>query len=148
MGRAAGAITSNLAGTHVTYGNAAARHLFEEDSTSSLVPNALQRVMEGPRARRLRFKAEPDEAVEGFIADELLNFAPSAVSLGGDAVASGGEPDADAGGRDGSARNQQPQFVDNAKLVPILWEALRELATETHQLKATVEQLRAQVGQK
>ena len=148
MGRAAGAITSNLAGTHVTYGNAAARHLFEVDSTKSLVPNALQRVMEGPRARQLRFKAEPDEAVEGFIADELLAFAPSAVSVSGDAVELGGEPRADAEGRDGTARNEQPQFVDNAKLVPILWEALRELATEMHQLKATVEHLRAQVGHK
>jgi hypothetical protein len=33
------------------------------------------------------------------------------------------------------------QFVDNAKLVPILWQALRELAAETRQLRATVRDL-------
>jgi hypothetical protein len=70
VGRAAGAITSNLAGTHVTYGTAAGRHLFEPDSLDSRVTGALDRVLASPPVRQLRFKAEPSETVEGFIADE------------------------------------------------------------------------------
>ena len=36
-------------------------------------------------------------------------------------------------------------FVDNAKLVPLLWEAGKELAAETRRLTATVEQLTQQL---
>jgi hypothetical protein len=82
-----------------------------------------------PPARQLRFKAEPTELIEGFIADELLAFAPSAVSA---TPVVGGEEEAKG-------------FVDNAKLVPLLWEAVKELAAETRRLTATVEQLTQQL---
>jgi hypothetical protein len=66
-------------------------------------------------------------------------FAPSAVSTSSSAEAS---PDAaekmDFDNDDDVSSNQ---FVDNAKLVPILWQALRELAAETRQLRATVRDL-------
>jgi len=128
----AGAITSNLAGTHVTYGTAAGRHLFEPDSLESSVTGALDRLLAAPPARQLRFKAEPAEIIDGFIADELLPFAPSAVSTAAE------------GSKDSKREpNSNNQFVDNAALVPILWEALRELAAETRHLKATVQELQA-----
>ena len=94
----AGAITSNLAGTHVTYGTAAGRHLFEPDSLESSVTStgALDRLLAAPPARQLRFKAEPTNhhAISqkrpqdhkqrncGFVLSYSMNIASDAVNAG------------------------------------------------------------------
>ena len=64
-------------------------------------------------------------------------FAPSAVSTSSSAEASPDAAEEMGFGNDDDSN----QFVDNAKLVPILWQALRELAAETRQLRATVRDL-------
>jgi hypothetical protein len=152
-GHAAGAIASNLAGTATTYATAGDRRLLAVSAMTSsqqgaAMTGALDRLLSGPPARNLRFTAQPDEIVEGFIADELAVVVPGAV------VEHGPEP------RLGATNNSDsrapasappppppPALVDNGKLVPLLWEALRELGTEVKALRRTVARLEQQQRQ-
>ena len=77
-GHAAGAISSNAAGTAVHYGTASDRGLLAGGGAPAL-SGALARLRAAPPARRLRFAADPGTAVDGFIADELAAAAPEAV---------------------------------------------------------------------
>jgi hypothetical protein len=135
--------TACVFAAHVTYGTASGRSLFHPESLDSRIPGALARVEAAPHAHRLRYTAgEPGEVVEGFIAEELLRFAPAAVSAhGGTTAEILPDDDAETVGED-----ESKLFVDNAKLVPVLWEALRELAGETRKLKAAVAQLQKVVA--
>lgn len=61
---------------------------------------------------RFNFIADPDRTVDGFIAHEVSNIVPEAISGGKDAVHEDGSID--------------PQGIDQSKLVPLLTAALQE----------------------
>ena len=109
-GHAAGSITSNLNGTATQFNTAADRRLLIPESIGTLT-GALDTVIAGPSAKEFSFHAAPGQVQSGFIADELREYVPDAVSK--------------------SALEE----VDNSKLVPLLWNALKELAAETAEIK-------------
>lgn len=85
------------------------------------VPDALARLLALPVCR-FEFKTEPGRPWDGFIAHELAEHEPNAVSGEKDAVF-----------EDGSIA---PQSVDYSKLVPLLVAALQELAARVEALEA------------
>ena len=109
-GHAAGSITSNPNGTATQYNTAADRRLLIPESIGTLT-GALETVIAAPSAKEFSFHAAPGQVQSGFIADELREHIPDAVTK--------------------SALEE----VDNSKLVPLLWNALKELAAETAELK-------------
>ena len=46
-----------------------------------------------------------------------------------------------------AAGGSEPALVDNSKLVPLLWNAVRELAAETKALRRTVGRLEARLSE-
>jgi len=82
--------------------------------------NALDRVSQ-LKPSQYNLKKHKDNTVEGFIAHELQEVFPQAVSGEKDAVNDKGEP--------------EYQFVDNSKLVPLLVGAIQELKKEIEILK-------------
>jgi hypothetical protein len=86
------------------------------------VEQAIDRVMKvHPKSFRYHW-AQGDE-VEGFLADEVARVVPSAVFGTKDATDAVGQP--------------VFQTVDYAKLVPVLWAALRDLSAKVEQLEAS-----------
>lgn len=87
---------------------------------------AIDRVKQIP-VHRFNFIAEPDKTIDGFIAHEVSNVVPEAVTGEKDAV------DADG--------NIISQGIDQAKLVPLLTAALQEAIAEIENLKTRIEAL-------
>jgi len=85
-----------------------------------LMSDSLDRISK-LKPSKFNFKTMKDNTVEGFIAHELQEFCPQAVSGEKDKVNDKGEP--------------EYQFVDNSKLVPLLVGAIQELKKEIEILK-------------
>jgi hypothetical protein len=85
------------------------------------VPNPIQRLKQ-IKPCRFNFKGYPTERMDGFIAHELQEIIPEAVSGEKDAV-----------NPDGSI---SPQGVDQSKLVPLLTAALQEAIAKIESLEA------------
>ena len=79
------------------------------------------------RPSQFNFKIEPSVVVDGFIAHEVEEVVPEAVSGVKDAVDEHGEID--------------PQGIDQSKLVPLLTAALQEALARIETLEAEVQQL-------
>ena len=77
------------------------------------------------------FKNDPDKRMDGFIAHEVQEIAPYAVTGEKDAVDEKGEP--------------VYQQVDYGKLTPLLAAAIQELKAENDALKAEMKELKALV---
>lgn len=79
---------------------------------------------------RFNFIADPSKTVDGFIAHEVQEVVPEAITGEKDAVDDDGNP--------------VYQGIDQSKLVPLLTAALQELVAEVESLKAEVAALKAQ----
>ena len=79
---------------------------------------------------RFNFIADPDKTVDGFIAHEVQDIVPEAITGEKDAVDDDGNP--------------VYQGIDQSKLVPLLTAALQEAIGEIESLKARVAALEAQ----
>jgi len=73
---------------------------------------------------RFNFIAEPDVTVDGFLAHEVSDIVPEAITGEKDAVDEDG--------------NIRPQSIDQSKLVPLLTAALQEALTKIDALEARV----------
>jgi len=73
---------------------------------------------------RFNFIADPDKTVDGFLAHEVSDIVPEAITGIKDAVDADGNP--------------EYQGIDQSKLVPLLTAALKEAITEIESLKARV----------
>jgi Chaperone of endosialidase/Head domain of trimeric autotransporter adhesin len=89
---------------------------------------ALERIA-NLKPRRFNFKADASTVVDGFVAHELQEVVPEAVSGLKDAVKD-----------DGAIR---PQAVDYSRLTPLLAAAVKELKVENDALKERIEALEA-----
>jgi len=85
---------------------------------------AIDRIKQVP-VHRFNFIAEPDKTIDGFIAHEVSNVVPEAVTGEKDAVDTDG--------------NIISQGIDQAKLVPLLTAALQEAIAEIENLKTRIE---------
>jgi hypothetical protein len=83
--------------------------------------NALARVAQIP-VHRFNFISEPNKTVDGFIAHEVAEVIPEAVTGEKDKVDDQG--------------NIDPQGIDQSKLVPLLTAAIKELKTELDAIKS------------
>ena len=118
------------------------------------VHNAIERLKQ-VKARTFNFIAEPERVVEGFVAHELQDVVPQAVSGTKDAVEIIGdvtnesghviatdvpEPDTLENGCTWTATGERPvyQGVDHSKLVPLLTAALQEAVARIEQLESLV----------
>ncbi len=90
--------------------------------------NALSKVM-NIRPRDYEFKVNPDKRVSGFIAQELVEIYPQAVS---------GNPDDDV--------NINPMSVDYSQLTPLLTAAIQEQQAIIDSQKAEIEALKATIA--
>jgi hypothetical protein len=79
-------------------------------------------IVQALQVRSFNFKSAPDETTEhGFIAQELIELVPAAVTVG-----------------DGGAEVTTPWGVDFGKLVPVLTKALQEALARVEVLEAKV----------
>jgi hypothetical protein len=79
--------------------------------------------------KRFNFIADPDKTVDGFIAHEVSNVVPEAITGEKDAVDKDGYP--------------EYQGIDQSKLVPLLTSALQEAVIKIEALEARVHTLEA-----
>jgi hypothetical protein len=93
--------------------------------------NALETISQ-MKPVKFNFKADLNKDVEGFIAHELHEFAPNAVTGEKDAVFA-----------DGSIN---PQCIDMSFLVPFLVAGMQELSTENTALKARLDSLESRLA--
>ena len=87
---------------------------------------ALDRVAQLKPAR-FNFIADADTTVDGFLAHEVQDIVPEAISGQKDAVDDEGNP--------------EYQGIDQSKLVPLLTKAIQEAMTKIETLEAKVEAL-------
>jgi hypothetical protein len=87
------------------------------------IPNSLQR-LKTLRPVRFNFISEPSRTIDGFLAHEVKEVVPNAVSGEKDEIH-----------EDGSIK---VQALDHSKLVPLLTAALKELNTKVEALEARV----------
>ena len=78
---------------------------------------------------RFNFKVDPTTTVLGFLAHEVAEVVPEAVSGDKDAVDKEGKID--------------PQGIDQGKLVPLLTASLQETLAKVESLETRIEQLEA-----
>ena len=90
------------------------------------IVNALDK-MDSVNPVSFNFKVEPDKTVEGFIAHELKEAAPYAVTGDKNAVHENGDID--------------PQQVDYGRVTPLLAAAIKELKEENEALKFSINNL-------
>jgi hypothetical protein len=86
--------------------------------------DALSRVAQLKPAR-FNFIADADKTVDGFLAHEVSDIVPEAISGTKDAVDDEGNP--------------EYQGIDQSKLVPLLTKAIQELSTKVEQLEGKIE---------
>lgn len=92
------------------------------------IPNSLQR-LKTLRPVRFNFISEPSQTIDGFLAHEVQEVVPNAVSGEKDEI-----------NEDGSIK---VQALDHSKLVPLLTAAIKELNTKVEALEARVAELEA-----
>ena len=129
---AAGAIMSECSGTgtvfhyHLRNGNGGVGGISTNGSATSFVTSSDYRLKENVtditdatdrlkqlQPKRFNFIADADTTVDGFIAHEVSNIVPEAISGEKDAVDANGNPDY--------------QGIDQSKLVPLLVKTIQEL---------------------
>jgi hypothetical protein len=79
--------------------------------------------------KRFNFIVDADKTVDGFLAHEVADIVPEAISGEKDAVDADGNP--------------EYQGIDQSKLVPLLTAALQEALTKIDQLETRIEALEA-----
>jgi hypothetical protein len=89
--------------------------------------NGIDRLKQIP-VHRFNFIADPDKTVDGFIAHEVQDVVPEAITGAKDAVDDEGNP--------------EYQGIDQSKLVPLLTAALQEAVTRIETLEAEVATLK------
>jgi len=124
-GTVIGTITNNNNGT-ITYNNSSDYRLKENIIDLDGAIDRLQTI----QVRRFNFIGFPDKTVDGFVAHEIQDVVPEAVTGEKDAVDGDGNP--------------VYQGIDQSKLVPLLTAALQEAIGEIESLKARVAALEAQ----
>jgi hypothetical protein len=87
---------------------------------------ALDRVSQ-LKPSRFNFITDADKTVDGFLAHEVQEIVPEAITGEKDAVDEEGNPDY--------------QGIDQSKLVPLLVAAIQELKADNDSLKARIETL-------
>jgi len=96
---------------------------------------------------RFNFKADPETAVDGFVAHEVADVVPEAVTGEKDAMETvqipveGGDPDEPVETRE--VERIKPQGIDQSKLVPLLVASVQELSAKVSSLEEQLEQLNA-----
>ena len=90
--------------------------------------NALDRVAQLKPARFNFIADETNTLVDGFLAHEVQDIVPEAISGEKDAVDDEGNPDY--------------QGIDQSKLVPLLTKAIQELSSQVEELKAEIQELK------
>ena len=103
---------------YITYSNTATAYITSSDyrlkENITEITDGISRVKQ-LNPSRFNFIADPDKIVDGFIAHEVQDIVPEAVSGEKDAVNEDGSID--------------PQGIDQSKLVPLLTAALQEAIT-------------------
>tara|TARA_R100001015_G_C4542309_1_gene106026 strand:- start:62 stop:769 length:708 start_codon:yes stop_codon:yes gene_type:complete len=92
------------------------------------------------KPRKFNFKDNPSKTQDGFVAHEVSNIVPEAVT---------GEKDANETYTDDNGNEQtriSPQQLDQSKLVPLLTSALQEAITKIETLEARVKTLEENNG--
>ncbi|MEY3148658.1 MAG: hypothetical protein RL688_1877 [Actinomycetota bacterium] len=123
-GTAIGSITQNSA-TTVAYNTTSDRRIKENiaDSASGLV------LLTKIKVRDYNYIADPDKQTQqGFIAQELYDIYPQAVTVGGE------DP------------KTHPWQVDYGKLTPLLVKSVQDLQSENDQLKARADKAKAETA--
>ena len=94
--------------------------------------------MKNLKPYRFNWKAEPDKTVDGFFAHEAQEVVPESATRSKDRVVT--QEDLDTGYVQAPMKVGDPihQSMDNAKLVPLLTAALKEVITEIETLKTKV----------
>jgi hypothetical protein len=111
-----GSISTN---TSATAYNTSSDYRLKENVVD--LDNAIDRLRQLP-VRRFNFIADPDTLVDGFLAHEVQDIVPEAITGEKDAVDDEGNP--------------VFQGIDQSKLVPLLTAALQEAISEIESLKA------------
>jgi len=124
MQRSGAAVGSISVTTTATAYNTSSDYRLKENVTS--IEDAIDRVKQIP-VHRFNFKADPNTTVDGFLAHEVQEFVPEAVTGEKDAVDDEGNP--------------EYQGIDQSKIVPLLTAALQEAIAEIGSLKARIEVL-------
>ncbi len=122
-GFAEGSIRANGSGG-VSFNTTSDRRLKQNISD---IENSLEKVMK-IRPRDYEFIANPEDRQSGFIAQELMEIYPQAVS---------GDPEGDV--------NEEPMMVDYSKLTPLLTGAIQEQQEIIEEQKAEIEALKAKL---
>jgi hypothetical protein len=122
-GGSKGSITSN--GTNTAY-NTSSDYRLKENVTS--VSDGITRLQQ-LKPSRFNFIADPDKTVDGFLAHEVQDIVPEAITGEKDAVDDDGNP--------------VYQGIDQSKLVPLLTAALQEAIGRIETLEAEVAALKA-----
>lgn len=130
-GTAAGGVSMNAGGTAVAYNTSSDKRLKENISATTRGLEALMKI----EVDEFNFITDPGkERVQGFIAQQLNEVYPEAVTVGGDDV------------------KTQPWTVDYGRLTPLLVKSIQELkaandnlATENAELREALEALRGRV---
>ena len=109
-----------------TYYNTSSDHRLKENVVN--LDNATDRLKQIP-VHRFNFIADPNTTVDGFLAHEVQDVVPEAITGAKDAVDDEGNP--------------VYQGIDQSKLVPLLTAALQEAVATIEELKARVAALEA-----
>ena len=117
-GTAIGNITLGTSGT--TYNTSSDYRLKENVVDLTGAADRVQQLA----PKRFNFIAEADKTVDGFLAHEVADIVPEAISGEKDAVDEDG--------------NIRPQSIDQSKLVPLLTAALQEALTKIDALEARI----------
>jgi len=128
-------------GTSTTYTTSSDYRLKENNTP---ITNATERVKQ-LNPIRFNFIKDPDTTVDGFLAHEVAEVVPEAVSGEKDATAEVNIYDED-NNVIGTETQIVPQGIDQAKLVPLLTTALQEAITKIEALETRVATLEASNG--
>ena len=115
----------SVTGSSTSY-NTSSDHRLKENVVT--LDNATDRIKQIP-VHRFNFIADPDTTVDGFLAHEVQDVVPEAISGTKDEVDDEGNP--------------VYQGIDQSKLVPLLTAALQEAVATIEELKARVAALEA-----
>ena len=126
-GNSSGSIVGSIyAGSSSTSFNTSSDYRLKENVVD--LDNATDRLKQIP-VHRFNFIADPDTTVDGFIAHEVQDVVPEAITGTKDAVDDEGNP--------------EYQGIDQSKLVPLLTAALQEAVTKIEDLESRLSAVEA-----
>lgn len=120
-----GSITSNAGGTATAYNTTSDIRLKENISRTAM---GLATLLKIP-VNDFNFIADPSQRVQGFIAQDLYNYYPEAVTVG----------------REGEGPNKTWWGVDYGRITPLLVAGIQDLAKENDALKARNQELERRI---